>query len=119
MTLKKRKSDLSDILVMNCCFESFVGQVYHHNYKAEILLQDIYFSIFSQGMVEAGLLKPVTITWTPPQGHDVSLVSYSSSRLNVHLLFSLFPENRKSIPKMLIGKRLLKNVTLQILNLSQ
>lgn len=25
-----------------------------------------------QGMVEAGGLKPVTFTWTPPAGHDVS-----------------------------------------------
>ena len=28
--------------------------------------------LFFQGMVEAGLLKPITFTWTPPQGHDVS-----------------------------------------------
>ena len=29
-----------------------------------------------QGMVEAGLLKPITITWTPPQGHDVSSLNF-------------------------------------------
>lgn len=31
-----------------------------------IILSDL------QGMVEAGGLKPVTFTWTPPAGHDVS-----------------------------------------------
>ena len=41
---------------------------------------------------------------------------YSSSRINAHSMFTLFPEYRKSIPLFLCGKKLLKNVTLQILN---
>ena len=32
--------------------------------------------------------------------------AYSSSRINAHLMFSLFPENRKSIPKFYSGKKL-------------
>ena len=40
----------------------------------------------------------------------------SLSYLNVHLVNRLLRENRKSIPKYLSGKRLFKNVTLQILN---
>ena len=34
------------------------------------------------------------------------LFSYSSSWINVHLIFPLFPENRKSIPKFFSGKNL-------------
>ena len=47
-----------------------------------------------------------------------ALNTYSSSRLNAHLMFPLFPENRKpSIPNCFTGRKLfLKNVTLQILN---
>ena len=43
-------------------------------------------------------------------------LQFISSRLNVHLMFASFPENRKTIPKFLVVKKLLKNVTTQILN---
>ena len=46
----------------------------------------------------------------------VGLGDYSWSRINAHLMFSLFPENRKSTPLVFSGKKLLKNVTLQVLN---
>ena len=39
-----------------------------------------------------------------------------SSRIDAHLIFPLFPENRKAIPKAFSGKKLLKKITLQILN---
>ena len=38
------------------------------------------------------------------------------SRLSAHVVNRLLRENRKTIPKFLSGKKLLKNVTLQILN---
>ena len=38
------------------------------------------------------------------------------SHLNAHVVNRLLRENRKSIPKLFNGKKLLKNVTLQILN---
>lgn len=31
-----------------------------------------YEVLVLQAMVEAGIKKPVVITWTPPQGHNVS-----------------------------------------------
>ena len=34
--------------------------------------------------------------------------SYSSSRINTHLMFPLFPENRKSVPKLLVVKKSFK-----------
>ena len=36
-----------------------------------LLIVDILM-IYLQGMVEAGVLKPVTVTWTPPPGFNVS-----------------------------------------------
>ena len=36
--------------------------------------------------------------------------------LNAHSMFPLFPENQKSLPQILCGKNLFKNVILQILN---
>ena len=38
------------------------------------------------------------------------------SHLSAHVVNQLFHENRKTIPKILSGKKLLKNVTLQVLN---
>ena len=38
------------------------------------------------------------------------------SHLSVHMANCLLRENRKSIPNFLTGKKLLKNVTLQVLN---
>ena len=38
------------------------------------------------------------------------------SHLSEHMVNRLLLENRKSIPKFFNGKKLLKNVTLQILN---
>ena len=35
---------------------------------------------------------------------------YSSSRINAHLMFPLFPENQKSIPEYFSGKKLLKKM---------
>lgn len=48
-----------------------------------------------QGMVEAGGLKPVTFTWTPPTGHDVSTVikgmhSFSCEQQSQTFLFEVF-----------------------------
>ena len=40
----------------------------------------------------------------------------SLSHLSVHVVNRLLRENRKSIPKFLSGKKLFKNVTVQILN---
>ena len=38
------------------------------------------------------------------------------SHLGAHLVYRLLRKNRKTIPKFLSGKKLFKNVTLQILN---
>ena len=46
----------------------------------------------------------------------VVVLKKNSSHLSVHLVNRLLSENRKSIPKTIKGKNLLKNVTLQILN---
>ena len=47
----------------------------------------------------------------------ISLLGYIPTTINARLDVSfLFLENRKSIPKMFIGRKLLKNVTLQIWN---
>ena len=35
--------------------------------------------------------------------------AYSSSQINAHLMFPLFPENRKSIPQGFSNKKHLKN----------
>ena len=37
--------------------------------------------------------------------------------MHLHSMFPLFPENWKSIPEFLSGKKLFENITLQILNL--
>ena len=42
--------------------------------------------------------------------------AYTLSHLIVHVVNCLLHENRKSITKIFNGKKLLKNVTLQILN---
>ena len=36
------------------------------------------FNSLLQGMVEAGMFKPIMITWLPPQGHNVSLYCYDN-----------------------------------------
>ena len=38
------------------------------------------------------------------------------SHVSAHMVNRLLRKNRKTIPKFLIGKKLFKNVTLQILN---
>ena len=48
-----------------------------------------------------------------------TVVVYGSSRINTHLMFPLFPENRKSIPKRFIGKNFLKMLPSRFFILSQ
>ena len=47
---------------------------------------------------------------------DLTSNAFPLSRLNAHLMFPLFTENRKSIPQSFSGKKLFKNVTRQIFN---
>ena len=49
-------------------------------------------------------------------GPSLTLYCNRNSHLSVHIVNRLLRENQKTIPKYLSGKKLLKNVTLQILN---
>ena len=47
-----------------------------------MFLHLLTFSAFFQGMVEAGSKKPITVSWTPPKGHDVSFVIHNIYDIN-------------------------------------
>ena len=62
---------LQVIFLLNSVFTCFQNGEFFFDNPATIATQG--FTIDPQrGMVEAGALKPVTVTWTPPKGHDVS-----------------------------------------------
>ena len=54
----------------------------------------VFFSL--QGMIEAGSKKPVTFTWTPPQGFDVSILA-NAVVLSLQTDFILFIHTLNSL----------------------
>ena len=89
--------------------KQFLGYVYTKNKSA------VYLSVYSvRSKCKVEGLRSMTITWI-----FYLRVYLNLSHLIAHVVNRLLRENRKSIPNFLSGIKLLKNVTLQILNFSR